>query len=39
MKRILIVAATTGYQTRMFADAAPRVGFEGGLAADRCHDW
>ncbi len=37
MKRILIVAATTGYQTRMFADAARRLGFETVLATDRCH--
>src|SRR5258708_10301695 len=37
MKRILIVAATTGYQTRMFADAARRLGFEASLATDRCH--
>src|SRR5579863_8188319 len=37
MKRILIVAATTGYQTRMFADAARRLGFEAALATDRCH--
>jgi biotin carboxylase len=36
-KRILIVAATTGYQTRMFADAASRLGFEAVLATDRCH--
>jgi len=37
MKRILIVAATTGYQTRMFADAARRLGMEVVLATDRCH--
>jgi biotin carboxylase len=37
MKRILIVAATTGYQTRMFADGARRLGFEAALATDRCH--
>src|ERR1700731_3288523 len=36
MKRILIVAATTGYQTRMFADAASWLGFEAVLATDRC---
>jgi biotin carboxylase len=35
--KILIVAATTGYQTRMFADAALRLGFEAALATDRCH--
>src|SRR5207245_1805288 len=37
MKRILLVAATTGYQTRMFADAARRLGIELVLATDRCH--
>jgi hypothetical protein len=37
MNRILIVAATTGYQTRMFADAAQRLGFDAVLATDRCH--
>jgi biotin carboxylase len=37
VQRILIVAATTGYQTRMFADAARRLGFEAALATDRCH--
>src|SRR5438094_1566167 len=37
MKRILIVAATSGYQTRMFADAARRLGMEPALATDRCH--
>jgi biotin carboxylase len=37
VKRILIAAATTGYQTRMFADAARRLGFEAVLATDRCH--
>src|SRR5579859_4700055 len=37
MVRILIVAATTGYQTRMFADAVRRLGFEAILATDRCH--
>src|SRR5882724_4158914 len=37
MKRILIVAATSGYQTRMFADAARRLGMEPVLATDRCH--
>ncbi len=36
-KRILIVAATTGYQTRMFADAAARLEMEATLATDRCH--
>ncbi len=37
MKRVLIVAATTGYQTRMFADAARLLGMEPVLATDRCH--
>ena len=37
MKRILIVAATTGYQTRMFADAVRRLGMDVALATDRCH--
>ena len=37
MKRILIVAATSGYQTRMFADAARRLGVAPVLATDRCH--
>src|SRR5436309_15168960 len=37
MKRILIVAATTGYQTRVFAEAARRLGMEPALATDRCH--
>jgi biotin carboxylase len=37
MKRILIVAATTGYQTRLFSDAARRLGMDVVLATDRCH--
>jgi biotin carboxylase len=37
MKRILLVASTTGYQTRRFADAARRLGMEVALATDRCH--
>src|SRR5260370_42611898 len=36
-KRILLIAATTGYQTRMFAEAAERAGIELALATDRCH--
>jgi biotin carboxylase len=36
-KRILLVAATTGYQTRAFAAAAERLGYETQLATDRCH--
>jgi biotin carboxylase len=35
--RILLVAATTGYQTRSFAAAAARAGVEAILATDRCH--
>ena len=36
MKRILILAATTGYQTRVFEEAARRLGLEVTLATDRC---
>jgi biotin carboxylase len=35
-KRILLLATTTGYQTRMFADAAARLGVEILYATDRC---
>jgi biotin carboxylase len=35
--RVLLVAATTGYQTRIFADAARRLGCDLVLATDRCH--
>ncbi len=37
MPRILLVAATTGYQTRAFAGAAARLGIDLVLATDRCH--
>ncbi len=37
MPRILLVAATTGYQTRSFTAAANRLGIEVVLATDRCH--
>jgi biotin carboxylase len=37
MKRILIVAATTGYQTRSFEQAARNIGLDVVLATDRCH--
>jgi biotin carboxylase len=37
MPRILLVAATTGYQMRSFAEAARRVGIDVTLATDRCH--
>jgi biotin carboxylase len=35
--RVLLIAATTGYQTRAFDDAARRLGVELVLATDRCH--
>jgi biotin carboxylase len=37
MKRIVLVAATTGYQTRMFDEAARKLPCELMLATDRCH--
>lgn len=37
MKRVLLVAATTGYQVREFAEAARALGIELVLATDRCH--
>lgn len=37
MPGVLLVAATTGYQTRSFAAAANRLGVEVILATDRCH--
>ena len=36
-KRVLIVSTTTGYQTRVFAEAAERMGLEPVLAIDQCH--
>lgn len=36
-KRILLIAATTGYQTRAFAAAGERLGYTVQLATDRCH--
>jgi biotin carboxylase len=36
-KRLLLFAATTGYQIRVFADAARRLGALLTLATDRCH--
>ena len=36
MKRVLLLSTTTGYQTRMFADAAARLGVELVYATDRC---
>jgi biotin carboxylase len=37
MPRVLLLAATTGYQTRAFEDAAQRLGFDLVYATDRCH--
>jgi len=37
MKRVLLLATTTGYQTRSFGDAAERLGVELVFATDRCH--
>ena len=37
MPRVLIVAATTGYQTAAFAEAARQLGVDVLLATDRCH--
>ena len=37
VKRVLIVATTTGYQTRSFGQAAERLGVELVFATDRCH--
>src|SRR3984885_2844985 len=37
MKRVLLVAATTGYQVREFAEAARVLDVELVLATDRCH--
>src|SRR5262245_29278225 len=36
MKRVLLIAATTGYQVRAFVDAAARAGIELVDATDRC---
>lgn len=36
-RRVILVAATTGYQTRMFSEAAGRAGIELVFATDRCH--
>jgi biotin carboxylase len=36
-KHLLLVASTTGYQTRAFAEAAERLKFQLILATDRCH--
>jgi ATP-grasp domain/ATP-grasp N-terminal domain/L-amino acid ligase C-terminal domain 2 len=37
MKRVLLLATTTGYQTRAFGDAAAKLGIQLALATDRCH--
>jgi biotin carboxylase len=37
MSRVLLVAATTGYQTRSFTAAARRMCIDVTLATDRCH--
>jgi biotin carboxylase len=37
MPRVLLLATTTGYQTRAFGDAASRLGVELVFATDRCH--
>src|SRR5436190_15867529 len=37
MPRILVLATTTGYQTRAFGEAAGRLGVELVFATDRCH--
>jgi len=36
-KRVLLIAATTGYQVREFSDAAKDIGVELVFATDRCH--
>jgi len=35
--RVLLIASTTGYQVREFANAAERLGIELVFATDRCH--
>ncbi|HEX3703146.1 MAG TPA: ATP-grasp domain-containing protein [Vicinamibacterales bacterium] len=37
MTRVLLLATTTGYQTRAFGEAAGRLGVELVYATDRCH--
>lgn len=37
LHRVLLIASTTGYQIRSFADAADRLGIEIVLGTDRCH--
>ena len=38
MPRVLLIATTTGYQTRAFGGAAERLGVELVFATDRCHN-
>ena len=38
MPRVLLIATTTGYQTRAFGKAAERLGVELVFATDRCHE-
>src|ERR1035437_3685429 len=35
--RVLLIAATNGYQTRIFSEAARALGLDLVLATDRCH--
>jgi biotin carboxylase len=37
MARVLLLATTTGYQTRSFGEAAERLGIDLVFATDRCH--
>jgi biotin carboxylase len=37
MRRVLLLATTTGYQTRAFGDAAEHLGVQLVFATDRCH--
>src|SRR5688572_31087441 len=37
MRRVLLLATTTGYQTRAFGEAAGRLGVDLVFATDRCH--
>jgi len=37
VSRVLVLATTTGYQTRAFGEAAERLGVELVFATDRCH--
>src|SRR5262245_2635030 len=37
MPRVLLLATTTGYQTRSFGEAAERLGIDLIFATDRCH--